>query len=631
MSSLPQWTHGLHHDGSAVYVSNPLPTLNESVTVWLRVPKSAPVTDVFIRTTRDGEQHFVDMSIDPGRADARSVWYAGEIVMHNRLLPYRFKLMTPEGAFNYNGLGVRRSDSTDTYDFRLLADFESPEWVRSATFYQIFPDRFYNSDPALNPPEGREFHHPPQGTWYSQMREWEDVPVPFEEAGTVDYWGGDLPGIAVKLGYLQDLGVSGIYLTPIFTSSSNHRYNIDDFYNVDPHLGGNLALVALREALDAANMRLILDITPNHAGHHNGWFQIAQNDPDSDEASFFTFYRHPDHYEAWLGVAALPKLNYRSEKLRDVMFRDPDAIFRRWLRPPYRIDGWRLDVWNMTAIQGETHLQHEVGRGIRQAVKEENAEAYLFGEHFFDFTDGMMGDEMDAMMNYQGFSFPVWRWIAGHDLGSWAKTPRPYADPVPLPAEDAAEQMQTYLAAVPWAAARVQFNLLGSHDTPRMLSIVKGDVARAKLAATLLMTYPGAPSIYYGDEIGMEGWADPDNRRTMIWDETRWNTDLREHYRALIALRRESDAIQNGGMQFLHAEGPLLAYLRESQTERVIVVGYRGEAPLENASLPAWVGGIPDGATFTDLFSGVRVAVSGDNLALGTLEPGTSLVLRGET
>ena len=231
----PQWTNGVHHDGSARYVSNPLPTLDEVVEIKLRVPKNAPVDRVYVRSTPDGEQHFTPMSAS-GQDDL-SVWYSASLPMQNRRTTYRFKLMTRGGAYVYNAVGIHRADVPDHNDFKLLADFENPAWLADAVFYQIFPERFYNGDPSLNPPEGEPFEHPPFETFTTQMMHWHnDEPLPFKEGGTVDFFGGDLPGIEQKLGYLDDLGVNALYLNPVFDSPSNHKYNISDFYTVDPTL-----------------------------------------------------------------------------------------------------------------------------------------------------------------------------------------------------------------------------------------------------------------------------------------------------------------------------------------------------------------------------------------------------------
>ncbi|MBC8099951.1 MAG: alpha amylase N-terminal ig-like domain-containing protein, partial [Armatimonadetes bacterium] len=559
--TLPSWATGLHHDGSDAYVADPYPTLDQTVMLTLRVPLGAPLQSLAVRTEPDGEAHHTPMHLY--RQDAVSGFWQVELKITQPRNHYRFRLLTETTAYWYNALGLSRVDGPDAYDFKLLANYAAPHWVNQAVFYQIFPDRFYQGDATLLPQPG---------AWTNdghsvQVRAWGEPPLTHQEGGNLDFFGGDLPGITQKLDYLSDLGVTALYLTPIFSSPSNHRYNIDDFYNVDAHLGGNDALVALRQGLDAHAMRLILDITPNHVSSLNPWFTEAQRDPNAPTAEYFTFQQRPNHYSSWLGVKSLPKLNYGSLALRQTMYAAPDSIIRHWLKPPYRIDGWRLDVANMTGRQGATQqLSYKVKRGIRHAVKAENPEAYLIGENFFDSTSYLQGDSLDGIQNYQGFMIPVLRWLSG--LNPETLPP----DIKPLETDALAEYFAAYRTALPWAIANQQLNLLGSHDTPRILSVVHGDVALAQVGVGLLMTYPGVPCIYYGDEIGMLGMRDPDNRRTMPWDESQWNHDLRAYYQRLIALRRGSHALQSGGYQQLEAAGERFVYQRQSSQQRLIIV-----------------------------------------------------------
>lgn len=593
---------GIHHDGSSRYVSNPLPTIGEDVHLTLRVPKSADVQSVALRTTPDGEGHHSPMAITG--EDALSTYWGITLTITMPVTHYRFELLLSDGLYHYNGLGVSRANMPDLFDFKLLADFQAPSWATEAVFYQIFPDRFRNGDPSISPQDGE---------WSNdghtvKLKTWDELPSPFKENGALDFFGGDLIGIREKLDYLQDLGITALYLTPIFPSKSNHRYNIDDFYNVDEHLGGNQALIDLSNAMHERGMKLILDITPNHTSNTGEWFTSAQQDENSPYADFYTFNQRPDDYVAWLGVRTLPKLNYSSQKLREIMFAGDDAIFRHWLREPYNIDGWRLDVYNMTGRQGILQLNKDVGQGIRHAVKAENPDSYLFGEHFFDGTPHLQGDEMDATMNYHGFNIPLWRWLRGFDY--------PYLeDQHLLPTQAFDEQLRNFRAPLPWVIARMQFHQLGSHDTYRILNAVGGDKGLVKLGTALLLAYVGVPCIYYGDEIGMEGAKDPDNRRPMIWDEGRWDHDLRGYHQRLIDLRKNTPAFVEGGFQTIYAEGDVWAFVRASYDQQVLVVGYRGEA-VEALQIPVVAGGLADGTRLKDLISGVEVEVSAGHITL---------------
>ncbi len=619
MTSQLHWTAGLHHDGSALYVSNPLPALGDVVTITLRAPKDAPIERAFLYSTPDGEGHMEAMTRTS--EDATSAYWTAELPVIMPKNPYSFKLLTDEGAYYLNALGVERAQSPNFYDFKLLADYQAPVWVNDRVFYQIFPDRFYNGDPSNNVEPG---------AWSEtgrsvQFREWGELPLTWQKGSSLDFYGGDLPGIQQKIDYLLDLGVNALYLTPIFTSTSNHRYNINDFFNVDPYLGGNAALVALRQALHENDIRLILDVTPNHTGSRNAWFTEAQQDEDAPSADFYTFYKRPDEYLAWLGVSTLPKLNYASQKLREAMYRRADSVLRMWVRPPYSVDGWRLDVYNMTARQSSIQLLGEVGRELREAVKQDNPQAYIFGEHFFDGTPHLQGDEMDAVMNYQGFNLPMWRWLAGFDAGTdW----RPeIADNTLLDTGVFIGQLQRYYAAVPWVIARQQFHQLCSHDTTRILNIVNGDVALVRLGAAMLMTYLGVPCVYYGDEIEMPGGSDPDNRRTMPWDESAWNGDLRDFYKRLIHLRKTAPALIEGGLQHLYGQGGLWAFQRHSAAQQLVIVGYRGPDVLESVSIPVWGAGIADGAVLVDLLGDGSYTVRDGAITLTGLNKGDALIL----
>lgn len=608
--NMPPWTKGLYHNSSAVYVSNPLPKLGETVTLTVRVPLDAPIERAFVRSAPDGEGHHTAMQ--RVREDAVSAYWEGTLKIHQPRNGYRFKFLTPHGAYYLNQAGVWRVDGPDTNDFKLLADFQEAAWVHEAVFYQIFPDRFHNGDDSLTPQDG---------AWEAdgvpvKRRGWDELPRPWRESGGVDFFGGDLPGIVQKMDYLEALGVNALYMTPIFPSYSNHRYNIHDFFNVDAHLGGNDALIALREAFDRRGWYLILDVTHNHTGDKHPWFTEARTNPDAPSADFYTIYERPDDYEAWLGVRTLPKLNYRSQKLREMMYAGEDSVLRHWLKPPYRMDGWRLDVANMAGKQGAIQLGHKVGRGMRKAVKSLKPDAYLMGEHFFDGTPHLQGEELDAIMDYQGLNIPAWRWLNGYDSGAWAVGSK---DTVPMETEAFAQQLTQYLAAVPWVIGNMQFHQLGSHDTVRILNIVSGDKGLVRVGLALLMSYTGVPCVYYGDEIGLAGDKDPDNRRPMPWDESKWDTDLLAFYRRWIGLRRSAHALKYGGIQTLHAAGDVYAFSRESTDQQVIVVLHRGKAMVNAVRLEVWPAGVPDGATLVDLHTGESYPVRDGAVTLDLL------------
>ncbi|MAU08854.1 MAG: alpha-glycosidase [Anaerolineaceae bacterium] len=619
MAALPAWTAGVHHDGSIMHISNPLPALNETVSLTLRTPANAPINHIFLRAIIDGEYHRVEMTIS-SHNDVAKIWTA-DLKLPQAHVDYCFKLMTTEGSYYYTARGIYRSDTPDSDYFTLLAGYQAPAWVHDAIFYQIFPDRFNNGDPSndTRPGETEVLGHK------STKPEWGELPTPWEKSGSMDFFGGDLQGITNRLDYLQDLGVNALYLCPIFKAGTNHKYDIQDFWQIDKHFGGNEALVALREELDRRGMHIILDITTNHIGNGNPWYLDAKDNPNASTADFFDYDPETGKIDTWLGVPLLIKLNYKSQLLRDRMYRDKDAALRYWLNEPYRIDGWRLDVANMTGNLRENQLDHEVWREMRPYIKNEHSEAYLLGEYFMDGTPHLTGDELDASMNYTGFNVPIRRWIGGEDVG--VADGNPYGDTELLPSDAVAGQWQRFMAAVPYAISLQQFNQLGSHDTTRILHVAGEDKALVRVGLALLIGFPGTPCIYYGDEIGMTGGKDPDNRRCMPWDESQWDTNMLAYYRKLLSIRKSSSALKYGGFQMLFADGDLLAYQRHTPDQTLIVVGYRGIGTSPSYQIPAWQGGLVDGTQLKDLLSGEVYSVANGMLPLSGLEHGQALIL----
>ena len=609
------WSHSVHHDGSSCYVvAKETISLGSTVKLRVRTGLEAPVESIFVRTNPDGEQHMAPLQL--AAKDPASCWWEGDI--HVRMLRnnYRFLLLTAEGDWWLTAAGMMRYTPTDAMDFRILAHYHSPTWVHDTVFYQIFPDRFADGDPSNNV---RDHEYECYGKPVV-ARPWGEIPRSIREAGAVEFFGGDLWGIIQHLDYLQDLGINALYLTPVFTSPSNHKYDTVDYRHVDAHFGGDEALIALRNALDERDMRLMLDFVPNHCSSEHPWFLAAQADLNAPSAEFFTFYQWPDEYETWLGVRSLPKLNYRSLRLREQMYAGEDSIARHWLKPPFRIDGWRVDVANMLARQGDSQLEHKVGRGLRRAIKSIAPQAYLIGENWYDGSPQLQGDELDATINYRGFSVPLQQWLAGFDASlAW----RPgMQDPHMLPTAALADQWRAFIAAIPWQIAAQQFNLLGSHDTRRIQTVVGEDEALERIAAMLLFTFPGTPSVYYGDEIGIGGGGDPDNRRCMIWDQRAWDSGRRAFYRQCTHLRRSSPALRHGGFQILYAAGETLAFMREAPEERLVVVARRAADGLD--ALPVRHGGLPDGLVLKEVISGAETVVEQGMLSLSDL-PGAGI------
>lgn len=619
MSLIPSWLHSVHHDGSQQYVSNLTPKLGETVGLRLRTATIAPIKRVLLRTFPDGEQLVTVMHRAAATPDAQ--WWEIDSPIREPTVHYRFVIEAEDGVWWYTAAGPVTLEPRDISDFRILADYHVPSWLHGAIFYQIFPDRFADGQPESNPrPEEYEYRGARPQTY-----PWETSPDT-EQPFSLVFYGGDLPGITAHLDYLQALGVNTLYLNPIFTAYSNHKYDVADYDHVDPHFGGNEALAQLAEALHQRGMRYILDIVPNHCGYWHPWFQTARTNPTAAEAAYFTFHNHPDDYESWLGVWSLPKLNYQSEELRGRIYADSNAVFRKWLREPFWADGWRVDVANMLGRQGAIQLGITINQGIRQAVKETNPEAYLVGENFFDASPQLQGDQLDGVMNYMGFTIPLWHWLNQYHLGAHGLK-EPVSSPVPYPTSSLIATWQDRLSSVPWVITLQQYNQLDSHDVPRIRTIVGENDALHRLAVIVQFTLPGLPAIYYGDEIGLVNDPHLAQRGCMVWDESRWDTDLLAFHQQLIALRKASPALQTGGFQILMVEPDSFAYQREGDRGRVLVIAHRSSAPRPATPLPVIHANLPNGTRFREFFTGQETVVQNGHLPLPTLPQGATLWL----
>ena len=574
------WITHPHHDGSPLYVSEAAPRLGDGVTVWLRVPTAAvggtDVDAVHVRVTPDAEARFVPAVVDVDRSTTTETWWRATLVCHNPVTTYRWILTGGPTAYAWvNGMGLHLRDVPDSGDFRLVAyEPAAPDWPLDSVVYQVFPDRFARS--AAADPR-------PLPNWARPAR-WDDpVDLPSPTAVGRQLYGGDLDGITEHLDHLVDLGVDVLYLTPFFPARSNHRYDATSFDAVDPLLGGDEALRRLTAAAHGHGIRVLGDFTTNHTGAGHAWFRAALADPDAPERAFY-FIEDDGRYAAWLGIRSLPKLNHASPELRRRMFHDEQGVVRKWLGPDGGLDGWRVDVANMTGRYGGQDLNHEVAREMRVASVAARADALVVGEHTHDYTTDLPGDGWHGVMNYAGFTRPVWTWLTRPEappefLGQPVRVPRLGGDLV-------AETMRDFSSRVAWSVLARSFTLVGSHDTSRVRSLV-GDDRLVVVAAGLLFTMPGIPMLTYGDEIGLTGRSGEDGRRPMPWDAAGrdpalWDESLRTAYRRLIGVRRDSVALRRGGMRWLYAGRDVLVFLREAPGETALVhVARDAHAPID--------------------------------------------------
>ena len=556
------------HAPTADYLSNPNPALGETISVRLLIPSQAKPDQVVLRTIPNGEQQFTAM-LPQSAEDGYRVWEAPLRVNEPRLT-YRFAIQTEGRVWWLNALGLSLHTPLAIFDFKLLAGFQPISWLQQSVFYQIFPDRFANGDPNNDPIEETD-------TRYRYTRKtfpWGEAAP--KERRLMPFYGGDLAGIEAHLDYLEQLGINALYLNPIFTAFTNHRYDVINFREVDPVLGGDQALVSLCQALSQRDMRYLLDIVPNHCGIMHPWFQSASQEGESEEQAHFYFAENKQNYISWMGFGHMPKLNYASQALRREMIEGEDSVFAFWLKPPFGADGWRVDVGNMLGRQDEHQINLELLHAIRAAVKRVSSDAYLMGENFFEATEQLQGDGWDAVMNYTGFADPILHWLIDYEQDA-LRCETVLKTDIPWDTSTMLQAWNENLASIPWQIALQQFNLLDSHDTPRLLTLLHGDKALSHLAAIVQFTFPGVPCLYYGDEIGLtdeEGFA---SRNCFPWNEEQWDGEILGFYKELIALRRESPALANGEFRTLYFDQDLLIFARVLGEEWVLITANRSE------------------------------------------------------
>ena len=551
-----------HHDGSELYVSNSAPKIGEKVELRLRVPKKFKVDEVHIRFFHDGEPRTREAKLT--KKGSVENWWSVKVEVINSTLHYRF-MLAHKGNYSWlNGVGLFNHDVTDREDFQIIAKPAYPQWIQSAVFYQIFPDRFAKSGLERELPE------------WAIPRKWSDLPKGRDKTTGQEFYGGDFPGITSKLDYLKDLGVNSIYFTPAFPSRSNHRYDASSFDEIDPLLGGDEGFIEFSNAAHKAGFRIMGDLTTNHCGAGHRWIKKALADKGSIEREFFYWDPAIKHgYEGWWGLASLPKLNYNSQALRDLIFDGENSVVRKWLRKPFSVDGWRIDVGNMTGIYKGQNLNQEVSRGIRNAMDETTSDAWLVAENADHAPSDLDGFGWHGTMNYNGFARPLVNWFnrPNKKLGNFSGLPgvNPRFDGIGTVA-----MMRAFAAGIPWRSLVASMVLLDSHDTARFRTVVGNDESAHLAAATLLLTYPGVPSIFAGDELGIEGAWGEDSRRTIDWENPKkWNKKLHEGFKGLIAIRKKHDALINGGLRWIHIAEDSIAYIRESKKESILVFASR--------------------------------------------------------
>lgn len=615
-----------HHDGSPLYVSSPGPALGDVVTLRVRVPhredRTPGATEVVLRTVRDGEPAI--SRAERVDEDAAGAWWEVGLRIVNRVTSYRFLVSTGPSDFRWlTATGVHARDVTDGGDFLISTQHRLPDWVLDQVGYQVFPDRFAKTEVTGPVPD------------WAIPCEW-DQPVVHQGPDVPYQWyGGTLDGVAEHLDHLDHLGATLLYLTPVFEAWSTHRYDAVSFDRVDPLLGGDAALERLADAVHDHGLRLMGDLTTNHTGEHHDWFEKAREDPTSPERSFYRFSDDEEHgYAAWLDIPSLPKLDHSSTELARRLYAGPESIAAHWLRNG--LDGWRVDVANMTGRMGADDLAHTVAEALRRTMDEVADDGWLLAEHGHDATADLTGAGWHGTMDYAGFTRPVWCWLNGGAPGG-PGIPHgldylglPVDIPV-LPGTAAVATMRDVHGSIPWTAWQGSTMHLDSHDTPRFRTVAGGgtdggtDLAgRGRdlhlVGLGLQMSMPGVPVVFMGDELGLTA-VDGEHARTPYpWAHREtWDEPTMAAYLQWIALRREHVALRRGGLRWLHAGEDSMTFLREHPGQTLLVHAVR--RPTEPVDLPLHALGP---APALRCLTGATSSVADGRLTLPG-EPGVSL------
>lgn len=490
---------------------------NDLSEVFIRYPVESNVVIAMQKTLQTSKFDYYETILEMGKLEK---------------IEYDFLIKDGTREINYSKTGIKeRLVQGELFETNTnTSTLKVPDWVKDSIFYQIFPERFYNGNPNNDPPETVDWNAEP--TWFNFM-------------------GGDIKGIETKLDYLTDLGVTALYLNPIFDSISNHKYDARNFMIVDPNFGDKNSLIQLTDALHKNDMKIILDVSLNHCGDEFWAFQdVIKNETESLYLDWFNVYSFPIHvkkdpnYEAWWGFGDMPEFNINNPVCRDHLMQ----VAEYWPRET-GVDGWRLDV--------ASELPHDFWKEFRTRTKTVDPNSYLLAEIWGDGTPWLQGDQFDSVMNYR-FREAVLQGIGNRSISL----------------EEMMNRLLEQQLDYSHEANLAMFNLLGSHDTARFLTLAGGDLVKLKQAWLLQMTYIGAPSIYYGDEVGMEGGKDPDNRRGMIWDKNLVNAELQDLMKDLIKIRKDEVALRRGNFETLEAnnEKGIFSFKRKYQNDEIVVV-----------------------------------------------------------
>ncbi|MGB1320959.1 MAG: maltodextrin glucosidase [Vibrio gallaecicus] len=562
---------------------------NAHLTVLLKTDKP-DWESIQVRHEPDNEEYLVDL-IKVGEEGRLTIWQGTFPINQDQpVTHYAFKVTSEKSQFWLDGSGIhtRMPGREGHYKFNALN--QPPSWIAEQTFYQIFPDRFCNGNPEISVKTGE--YKLKDGKVDAVAKPWGSDIGGYNGTSAAEFFGGDLAGIRQKLNYLEELGVSTLYLNPIFCSPSNHKYDTTDYLNVDPHLGSNQEFAELSEDIHQRGMKVVLDAVFNHTSSEHPWLDKLQRtktgaylNPESPYSDYYFFNDDKsESYVGWKGIQSLPVLNFDNSEVREYIYDSEDSVIKHWLKPPYNIDGWRFDVIHMLGEgEGAKNNAHYV-KAFRSATKQQNPNAYVLGEHFFEATSWLQGDQEDGSMNYYGFAHPIRALLANQDIAY---------QPINIDMLEFTQWLAESRSKIPWLNQLSQLNQLDSHDTARFITLLGSDVARQKIALMFLMTYVGAPCLYYGTEVGLEGGQDPDNRRSFPWGEEKQSPWFKIT-QSLVQIRKQNPSLQVGSFVELYCDQETLVFARSLGHEHTIsVINLADKEKV--VSIPFWKLGIEAG------------------------------------
>lgn len=626
----------LFSDGTKDYRSPAEPRENDKVTIRFRTKRDN--VDMVWLCSREKKQR---MKRTETKWDFD--YYSVEIQLGSEPFFYYFKVVTGILECYYDRYGVNDKPREEYY-FCIVPGFSTPEWAKGAVMYQILVDRFYNGNPAGDVLDG-EYYYVDGPT--KHVENWAHCP---QGISVREFYGGDLEGVRQKLDYLQELGIEVLYFNPLFVSPSNHKYDCQDYDYIDPHVSNivvdegavlpegckdntqaaryitrvtdkrnleasNAYFAKFVEEVHAHGMKIILDGVFNHCGSFHKWLDReklyeqqggyapgAYVSGESPYRDFFAFQNQeawPDNgsYEGWWGFETLPKLNYEgSQELWNYVL----DIGRKWVSPPYNVDGWRLDV--AADLGHSPEVNHRFWKEFRKAVKEANPNAVILAEHYGDPKSWLLGDEWDTIMNYDAFMEPITWFLTGMEKHSDEYRGECFGNP-----GDFEGAMRHHMTRFMTSSLQCAMNELSNHDHSRFLTRTNKKVGRAeqlgtdaagrginkavmKEAVVFQMTWPGAPTLYYGDEAGQVGFTDPDNRRTYPWGSE--DMDLLNFHREMIRIHKEHEAFKTGSIQYVWGEYNFLCYARYNRREHFLVV-LNNDAVSRTVEMVVWPVGLP--------------------------------------